>query len=196
MWPRRSVSVVATASAAIVMTSLAGCSGSAEPPVTAWTLLVAPQRQILRSVISLGRSVRGRPIRAIVCSAIPTPPAQCSLLDASTANETAGMAVADRARCGATAQRIGDLDHPRSQSRRCRRRHTAKRSPRRSQSQLPVRMAAARSPRRPTIRRTAGTLRARESRRTHADHSPPASAHNLVSSAGSHHRSIRRRRPN
>ena len=66
MWPRRSVSVVATASAAIVMTSLAGCSGSAEPPVTAWTLLVAPQRQILRSVISLGRSVRGRPIRAIV----------------------------------------------------------------------------------------------------------------------------------
>lgn len=95
MWRRRSVSLVATASADIVMTSLEGCSGSAEPPVTARTLPVVPQRRILRSVVTLGRSVRGRPIRAIVLGD-PNAARPLLVVGCIHGNETAGIAVADR----------------------------------------------------------------------------------------------------
>ena len=179
---RHSVSVVATASAAIVMTSPAGCSGSAEPPVTARTLPVAAAAAD-PSIGGNPRALRARPTDPCDCArrSQRRPPSARRRMHPRQRN--GGDYGRRPARRRATAQRIGDLDHPRSQSRRCRRRHPAKRSPRRSQPQLPVRMAAARPPRRPAIRRTTATLRARESRRTHADPSPPASAHNLVSSA-------------
>jgi murein peptide amidase A len=99
MWRRRSVSVVVTASAAIVMTSLAGCSGSAELPVTARTLPFVPQRRILRSVVNLGRSTRGRPIRAIVLGD-PNAARPVLVVGCIHGNETAGIAVADRLAAG------------------------------------------------------------------------------------------------
>lgn len=151
------VTATAAGTAAITMTSLADRDSRAEPRVTTRTRPVVPQRRILRSEVNLGRSVRGRPIRAIV---------------------------------------LGDPNATRPAATPSGLRSPPKRSPRRSQPQLRVRMAAARAPRRPAIRRTTGTLRARESPRTHADRSPPAAAHNLVPSMARHHRSIRRRRPN
>jgi hypothetical protein len=199
MWRRPNVWIVVTVTAAgaaaITMTGFADRDSCAEPRVTTRTPPVVPQRRILRSEVNLGRSVRGRSIRAIV------------LGDPNATRPVAGRWLHPRRRdcrhCRrgplgrrATTQTISDLDHPRSQPRRCGRRHPAKRAPRRSQPQRPVPMATARALRRPAIRRTTGTLRAREPPRTHADPSPPASTHNLVPPASRHHRSIRRRRPN
>jgi protein MpaA len=101
MWRRRNVSVV---SVAIVMMSLAGCSGSAEPPIAARPVPVVPQRRILRSVLTLGRSVRGRPIRAIVLgdSDAPRP---VLIVGCIHGNETAGIAVADRLAAGLAPRR-------------------------------------------------------------------------------------------
>jgi protein MpaA len=91
--------MAATASAAIVVSSLAGCSGSAEPSVTARPLPVVPQRRMLRSVVSLGRSVRGRPIRAIVLGD-PNAPHPVLVVGCIHGNEPAGITVADRLAAG------------------------------------------------------------------------------------------------
>jgi murein peptide amidase A len=104
MWRSRSVSVVAGASAAVVMTSVTGCSGTAEAPVTVRRLPVIPQRQILRSLVTLGRSVRGRPIRAIVLGDLHAPHPML-VVGCIHGNETAGIAGADRLAAGPAPRR-------------------------------------------------------------------------------------------
>lgn len=96
--------MAATASAAIVVSGLAGCSGSAEPSVTARSLPVVPQRRMLRSVVSLGRSVRGRPIRAIVLGD-PNAPHPVLVVGCIHGNEPAGITVADRLAAGPALRR-------------------------------------------------------------------------------------------
>jgi protein MpaA len=101
MWRHRTVAVAA---AAIVMTSVAGCGASAEPPITGRPLPVVAHPRILRSVLTLGRSVRGRPIRAIVLgdSDAPHP---VLVIGCIHGNETAGIAVADRLAAGPAPRR-------------------------------------------------------------------------------------------
>jgi protein MpaA len=83
----------------MVMTSLAGCGGSAEPSVTARKLPTVAHRRVLRSVVTLGRSVRGRPIRAIVLGD-PNAASPVLVVGCIHGNETAGIAVADRLAAG------------------------------------------------------------------------------------------------
>lgn len=191
MWRQRTVSV---ASADVVLTSLADCSGSVAPRITARPLPVVAQRRMLRSVVALGHSVRGRPIRAIVLGD-PNAPRPVRVVGCIHGNETAGITVADRLAAGPPPRRsavwiIRDLNptvSPQAPGKTLTTSISTATS--RSAGGLSAMPATA-------IRRTTGTLRARESPRPHADPSPPPSAHNLVSSAPGGHRPIRRRRPN
>jgi protein MpaA len=108
MWRRLNVwmvvTVTAAGAAAITMTSLADRDSRAEPRVTTRTLPVVPQRRILRSEVNLGRSVRGRPIRAIVLGD-PSATSPVLVVGCIHGNETAGIAVADRLASGPPPRR-------------------------------------------------------------------------------------------
>lgn len=85
----------AAGAVAIVLAGLAGGGPHTAPAVTRRSHSVVRQRPLLRSVLTLGRSVRGRPIRAIVLgdrhALRPVLVVGCI-----HGNETAGIAVAHR----------------------------------------------------------------------------------------------------
>jgi murein peptide amidase A len=95
---RQPVPLLAVARIAIGTTAAltgAGCGHSAQPTARARTVPARSHQAPLRTVLTLGHSVRGRPIRAVVLGRLDAPH-PVVVVGCIHGDETAGIAVADR----------------------------------------------------------------------------------------------------